>query len=401
MKIIDFLGNVFNKNNAPKTINLREYRHPEADSDYVAVYAHALFTCVDLIATLAAGCEVKTFSKQKEIKSADYDRLNVQPNKNQSAFQFWKEVYTKVLAKGEALVVEKGKEWICADNFNAIDNGIDYVTFEHVTKGNYTFEKTFSTKDSVYIRYTNLELNMLLATMADFYSRQLGITVKKYRRSSEEKGILNVDAQAMGKDFEQNFDKLMNEYFKSYFSKGSKVLPLFAGYTYSPGEVQKNYSNEASDMRSLFEDAITRFAQAFKIPASLVRGDVAGIKEAYDVMLTNCIDPLTKLVAVEITAKLYNADARTNGSKVYIDTSNVKHADFFDTASAVDKLIGSGTVSPNDIRIYKGNEPIDAAWANDHYITRNYMPIRLAEQIVLNSMKGGESNGEQMGSESQ
>lgn len=384
----DFLGHLFHKNE-PRRIVMSEYRHCEDGSRYVNVYAHALFTCVDLLASLLAGCEVRILKNGKETFTEDYDKFNISPNNSQNAFDFWKEFYTKLLAKGEVLCVKVNGKYIVADSYTAEVKGLDDIVFSNVSRFDATIDKTFSVKDVIYLHYTNLELEYMLKDLADFYSQQLGVAEKKYERSSEEKGILNVDAQATsGLDFEENFNNLMNTYFKDYFSKGSKVLPLFNGYTYNPGEMQKNYSNEASDMKALYDEALTRFAQAYKIPASLIRGDVAGIKEAYDVMLTNAIKPIAKQVSTELTAKLYGV-AERKVRKAEVDTKTIKYIGLFDIATAADKLVGASIVKPNELRKYLGIVKDSGKYSDSLFMTKNYVPV----ENILDDVKGGEQNG--------
>ncbi len=55
----------------------------------------------------------------------------------------------------------------------------------------------------------------------------------------------------------------------------------------------------------------------------------------------------------------------------------------------MDKLIGSGVFSVNDILKLLGRPIIDEPWAYQHYITRNYMPFEEA----LKALTGGGEKG--------
>ena len=84
----------------------------------------------------------------------------------------------------------------------------------------------------------------------------------------------------------------MKNKFKSYFTNKNAVLPLWKGLTYVPQTTDnvKKSTSEITDIKSLVDDAMSRVAQAYKIPPALVRGEVAGLKDAFDIMLTVCID---------------------------------------------------------------------------------------------------------------
>ena len=78
------------------------------------------------------------------------------------------------------------------------------------------------------------------------------------------------------------------------------------------------------------------------------------------------------------------------GTYLKIDTKCIKHVDLLSVATAIDKLIGSGAFCINDIRKAVGDEPINEAWANQHFITKNYETVENA----LTALEGGE-NGEE------
>ena len=78
-----------------------------------------------------------------------------------------------------------------------------------------------------------------------------------------------------------------------------------------------------------------------------------------------------------------------------VDTSHVKHVDIFSNATQIDKLVQSGTHTINMILRAMGQPQVDEAWADQHFITKNYSTI----QSVLESLEGGENNGQNKGNE--
>ena len=63
------------------------------------------------------------------------------------------------------------------------------------------------------------------------------------------------------------------------------------------------------------------------------------------------------------------------GYDLQIDTSAIKHIDIIDAANGIDKLIGSGVCSINDILKLLGRTPISEPWADRHNLTKNYEPL--------------------------
>ena len=158
--------------------------------------------------------------------------------------------------------------------------------------------------------------------------------------------------------------------------------------------------NKITDVKTLFEDALTRVAQAFKVPVGLIRGDVAGIKEAYTMLLTNCIDPIAHMISEEFTYKMFSEEQIINGYAIEADTTCIKHIDIFDLASSIDKLIASGFLSIDEVRTKAGLRGLGEDWSEAHYMTLNYTTAEAAHENGGNSdtrnnnnNEGGENNG--------
>ena len=91
------------------------------------------------------------------------------------------------------------------------------------------------------------------------------------------------------------------------------------------------------------------------------------------------------MIQTEINRKKYGKKV-LDGDYLKIDTTSIKHIDIIDVATSVDKLIGSGVTSVNDILKLMGMPKIDEGWANAHYLTKNYSTF---EELLKNA-KGGE-----------
>lgn len=353
-------------------INIETFRNTE---NSIALEAFALITTIELIAGLLAKCEFRTFQDGKEIKGLEWHNLNVRPNKNQNSTQFWQEVFCKLLYHKEVLIIPINGQKIIADDFQKTERAVTETVFSNVSRGDYTFSDVFRISEVYYLKYSNFETSAIIDNIFSMYSKLIENANKKYQKSGGEKGILEISAVAQGdKDFETKFQNLMSNYFKSYFDSTNAVLPLFDGYKYTPStsDSAKKYSNEISDIKVLMDEALARSAQAFKIPPALIKGDVAGLKDAYDIMLTNCIDPLADMISEELTGKQFTANQVCKGSKIFADTSCIKHIDIFDISANIDKLISCGFASIDEVRERTGLPVLNTDFSQAHYITKNY-----------------------------
>ena len=370
----------FKKNSNTK--NFLEMVVDESEELNLYLYAYALHVVIDLIASIMSNIEFKVYGENDvEKKSVNWVKLNVHPNRNQTSTEFIKEL-TKKLLLGDVLVVLIDDQYIIADDFTITEKAIVDNVFTNVRKGDYTFrDKKFKASDVIYLRYGNDAINHIIEGITEMYEKLIGTASDKYARSGEEKGVLTIDQAERGrKDFNEIYEDIVNNRFKTFFSRGNHVLPLFNGYSYvsNTAEATKKYSNEVTDVKTLFEDAISRVAQAYKVPVGLIRGDVAGIKDAYTMFLTNCIDPLAHMIGEEFTYKLYSEDEIIDGYAIEADTTNIKHIDIFDLATSIDKLIASGFLSIDEVREKAGLRGLNELWSTVHYMTLNYTTAEAA-----------------------
>lgn len=121
----------------------------------------------------------------------------------------------------------------------------------------------------------------------------------------------------------------------------------------------------------MIEDIFDFTARGFLIPAVLVNGTVQGTEDANTRFLTNCIDPLADQLQEEINRKRYGYDGWVRGDYVRVDTSSIIHFDIFENASNVEKLVGSGAFTINDVLRAANQPPIPEDWGNQHFMTLN------------------------------
>ena len=360
--------------------------YSQAETNF-AIESFAVFTTIEMIASLLSKCEFKTYDKFKELRGYEWYSLNIKPNKNQNATQFWHEVYCKLLYYQEVLIVDIGGQKIIADDFNMKENAIIDSVFSQVSRGDITFNRSFKSSEVLYMKYANSNVKSLISNVFGLYNKLISEASDKYIKAGGQKGVLNVDAIARGEpDFEDKFTDLMKNKFKSYFTEKNAVLPLWKGISYDPQTTDnvKKSTSEITDIKSLVDDAMSRVAQAYKVPPALVKGEVAGLKDAFDIMLTICIDPLANMASEEMTSKLFKVKDVIDGSSIGADTTCIKHVDIFDIANNIDKLISCGFASIDEAREKAGMTAIKEDWGEKHWITKNYQDVE--------DLKGGENN---------
>lgn len=386
-----------------KNRNIKNFLEMEIDTDEedltLFLNAYAVYVVTSLISAIVSNSEFKVYMKDGkgeivETRGRMWYKLNMKPNENQRGTAFIQEIVRKLLF-GEVLVVEVNEDFFVADGYNVEEKTITGNKFTEVKKDNYTFRDKFKAGEVVYIKYGNDKAKFLLAGINDMYDELTNAAKDKYKRSAEEKGVLKISQAERNKpDFEEKMEKIINDRFKKYFSRGNHVLPLFEGYEYKSetAESTKKYSNEVTDMKELVGEALARAAQAYKVPVGLIRGDVAGIKDAYTMLLTNCIDPIAAMLSEGFTTAVFSEEEIIDGCEIVADTSNLKHVDIFDMAGSIDKLIASGFLSIDEVRLASGLKPLNEEWSKAHYMTLNYTTAQAS--VEAGNEATGADNGE-------
>lgn len=362
-------ANVDPDDDGVRHISVRDFKKKETE---FCIDAYAIFTVIDFVATLMSNVELQTYYNGRLTEEKEWYRLNIKPNINQNAKDFWKEFWCKLLYYEEVLVVPVGDQLIVADSFtHHPEYAVKEDIFEGVTRGDFSFNRTFRSSEVFYLRYSTVEIGRTLRSMMDLYGDLIEHAAEVYGGSGGEKGILNVNSAATGpEDFEKKYGDWINSRFKSYFSANNAVMPLFRGMTYT-GKHESIDSESSQNINSMLDAALGRVANAYKVPPAVLRGEVAGMSDAFNVLLTSCVDPLASMLACELTAKEFDQKAASNGCIIKAFTNNIKHTDIFDVAVNFDKLFADG-FSHNELCRLLGMPEIDEAWANRHFITKNY-----------------------------
>jgi HK97 family phage portal protein len=347
----------------------------------------AFESAVNLIAKSISKCEFKTYLMNKEVKKKEYYLFNIEPNRNQNSSEFIQKWISKLFEKNECLIIEHNNQLLVADTFTTKEYALFDYQFSQVKVNDLSFNKTFFMNEVLYFRLNNKDVRKLVNGMYETYGKLIAYGQSSYQKSRGQRGILDVNAVAQNKEnFKENFEKLMNERFKTFFTADNAVLPLFDGYKYTDIG-SKTYSNEGTrDIKAMIDDIYDFTARAFNIPPVLLKGDLANSKDAVESYLTFCVDPLTDMLQEEINRKRSGYEGFIKGTFVKIDTKTIKHIDLLSVATSIDKLISSGAFCINDIRVAVGDEAINEDWANQHWITKNYSSV----EELLNALEGGE-----------
>ncbi len=86
--------------------------------------------------------------------------------------------------------------------------------------------------------------------------------------------------------------------------------------------------------------------------------------------------------------KRYGYEEWRAGNFLRIDSSSIIHFDLFENAANVEKLVGSGAYTINDVRRAANQSTITEPWADEHFMTLNISRMSQSAR-PLDAQKGG------------
>ncbi len=354
----------------------------------------AFWSTVNLIANAVSKCEFKTYVRGKEVKGAEYYAWNVSPNLNQNSSGFIHKWITTLYSENECLIIDHNGQLLIADSFIRKPYALYDDVFTQVTVGDFTFNKSFKQSEVLYWELSEMDMRKVVNALYGSYAKLITYSMQAYQKSRGTKGIFKYDTiPVAGTAEKEAWDLLINEKFKKFMESGNAIIPLGKGQTYEDVG-SKTYSSESTrDIRALIDDISDFTAKAFGVPPALIRGDIQGISDVVDQLLTFCIDPLCDMLQEEINRKRIGQTEYLKGTKTVINTKTIKHIDLFNITAAIDKLISSGCFCVNDIRKAVGDEPINEEWANRYFMTKNYATV----EELLESLERGDNVEKNLG----
>ena len=336
--------------------------------------------CVDMVANAMGRCEIKTFRGHEEVFEREYYTWNYEPNVNQNSTAFLHKMVSKLYEDNEVLIIptrrrDGGEALVVADSFLV---PYDYPSrqneYQGVMVGDVTYDKTFREADVIHLRLNHTNMRPVLDGLYASYWRLVSAAMKDYQWSRGQHWKVHVSQLAQGtEDFTAKFTQMIQEQVRPFLDSNGAILPEFDGYAYE--KVGGQSADDTRDIRAMIEDIFDFTARAFLIPSVLVNGTVEGTADANTRFLTNCIDPLADQLQEEINRKRYKYEDWEKGSFLRVDTSSIIHFDLFANAANVEKLVGSGAFTINDVLRAANQTPISDPWADQHFMTLNISPM--------------------------
>lgn len=337
----------------------------------------AIYIAVSYVANTLSKCEFKVYENGVPVKNDLYYKLNVSPNVNQNSSQFMNKFIENYFYDGEALVVQHNNSLYCADGFNIKDGGANPLKefiFTDVQFGSYSTRKEYLARDVFYFKLDNKKVKSLIDSLYLDYGEVLATAIKAYKRSNGNQYKLIVDSPPAGDEaFRRKAQEALTKQLKNFMENDNVVYQQNKGQTLE--RMNTGTPKDTADLVAMRKEIFDITAQAFKIPLSMMYGNITNMNEIVKVFLSIAIDPIADMIGEEITRTYYSMDEWKRGCRVELDTSCINHVDILDVGDGIDKAISSGVACIDEVRERLGKQPLDNELGRSHFITKNYGSI--------------------------
>lgn len=383
-----------------KKIDLADVKQAETVigniEERLSTKALAFHLATSYIADTISKCEIKHFVKGKQVKDKFYYLFNISPNTNENASMFKSKMIFKLFNEGEVLIFEQGGNLYIADSYGIEYHPLKGDKFINITLDNETRIFNKKASDVFYFKLDDGKLKTLISSMLDDYTEILKYSFNTYKSSNSEKYKLILDEVRAGdKEFNENFEKVIKKQLEAFINNQKAVYPQFKGQDL---ELVKSVdgNTDSTDIRNLRKEIFEATAEAFKMPVSMLYGNMTNAKDIIASYVTFRIDPLAKMISEELTRKTSTMEDYLKGTYFDVDTTAIMHIDIFEIADNIDKLISSGAYCIDELRSKLGENILNTEFSMQHFITKNYAKIEdlLNDEIkVTNEEMKAEKGG--------
>lgn len=358
----------FVKRNKEIVAQAYDFDFDEIDSKAQNVYLKrmALDICANFLARAVSQSEILIDDENW------YYKLNVRPNTDESATQFWHRFVYKLIEDNKVLAVMTDTgDILIADSWLRNEYAIYEDTFENVIVKDYQFQRKFRMNEVIYLEYNNQKLNKFTEGLFDDYAELYGRLIEAAKRNNQIRGTVDIETASGALDEEKTkeLQGYIDKLFNAFKNKSIAIAPLFKGFTYSEHTKDGKSSMVSIDeINKILQSLIDIVADAIGIPTALLHGTRAELKDNMIAFNKYCLAALLQKIEDELNAKIYEPHEYTR--EKHISVIGINKPNIFEMAESIEKLISSGTFNPNEIRKELGHK---GRKGGDKYVrTKNY-----------------------------
>ena len=380
-----FLDAVFKRNLELRDMLDLDLANDPANRSYLK--RMAIETVINFISRTFSQSEFWVKDDQELKQDKLYYKLNVRPNTDSSATDFWHKVIYKLVYDNEVLIIKSDSDdLLIADDFYREEFAVYEDVFKDIIVKDFKFERSFRMNEVIYLNYNNDKLQRFVESLFADYGELFGRMMDTQLRKNQIRGIVSVDSGGGNIDNVKmtRLQKYIDKIYSQFKNNGVAIVPQVPGFEYK--ELSKDSTtgndNGGENLQKVKRMIIDDVAKIVGIPSNLIHGDVADLSNAMSAYIDFCINPLISKIEDELNSKFFTESEFLSGKRIKVVGINTVNP--IKNAEKVDKLISSSAAKQNEVREMLGLAPVEGG---DRFIlTKNYQPE--------DELKGGENENE-------
>ena len=295
----------------------------------------AIEKAVGMIANAIAKSEFVVQRKGERVKDELYWRLNIQPNDNETATDFWKTVVRRLLIRQEALVCILNGKYYIVDSYNISDVVLRPNSYKNIVIScngkTYQLDKEFAADEILHFRTRGEKKKQYLDKVVNMYDSVLSAYLQLQKISSAPKFRMAADTNISLMEKNENGEKrITREEYKGKIEKilesdDLSVIMLGKGITLEPLKIESQIKSE--DIKKMSEEIFAGCAMEYDIPISAFMGTITEKSDATNEFITYAVSPVKEIINDSVRAKIVGQAAFAKDDDVWIDVSHFKHVD--------------------------------------------------------------------------
>lgn len=310
-----------------------------------------------------------------------YWLLNVRPNLNETATDFWIEVVQKLLKESEAVICVIGNRFYLADSFDT-DNSVtrNRIYRNIVISANdetMQLNKQFTSDQVIHLKAKNKKIYAFMKTVMSIHDDVVSAMENAIRLNNTPKFSFTMAGQMPvirtlnpdGTERTLTIDEFKNNIKTMLESDKIEVIQLNNGMSLDKIVIDTAVTSE--DIVKMSREIFEECAFAFDIPKSVFLGEITEKADSTNEFITYAVSWIVELIQDSLNAILVGKEDYLKGEKIWIDLTKFKHRDLVESAGNLDKLRAIG-FSFDEIREAIGYEALNDDFGKERVITKNY-----------------------------
>lgn len=347
----------------------------------------AIHVAASYIANAISKCEIKFFRNGKPQKDKNTYKLNVEPNPNYNGSRFWNKAVMKMLTQpnGALIVLLDGNIYV-ADDFYVEKYPLIGNTYSSVVIDDYSLYRSFKESEVLHLQLEDKNVKALIDGMYSDYGRAISYAAESFVKSNGEKYKLKIQKDKIGDlKFNEYYEQTLKAGLQNFIKSGSGVYPENSGYSLEEFK-NRSQTKDSSDLISLRKDIFTIAGQAYKIPQSMMDGNINNLEAVISSFLTFSVEPCAAVIDDELNRKFCTELEYNKGTHFKVDTKSIPYVSILSNAGNAGTLIANTVASPEELRDIFGFDYIDKEYLKTFYVTKNNSK---AEDVLNGTAENG------------